>query len=125
MRIAPRRDGYALVLVVLFSALLLALLAVAYRQTAALYRTATGQAQRVIRDTGTTQALARGIRLLETGSPPSDPYRCATIVNTPTGPRSYTVTFASEGSNAFALQAAPTSAGDNPPSMPTVFLPTH
>lgn len=122
MRSRHGRGGYALTLVVLFCTIFLALLAVAFRQTAALVRTASGEAQRVIRDTGSTQALARGLRLLETGNPPTDPYQCATIVNTATGPCSYTVTFTSAGQNAYTVQAAPTAAGDSVPTMPSVFV---
>ena len=73
------------------------------------------------RDEGSIQALARGLALLETGFPPSDPYMGGVIINTSTGPRSFTVTFASEGGNNWSVLSTPTAANENPPTMPSTF----
>lgn len=123
MRPGSQRGGYAMALALLFIVLFFGLWGVAYRQTAAALRAASAQSQRVVRDEGSTQALARGLTLLETGQPPSDPYACLTVVTTSSGPRPYTVTYTSEGPNAWAIHAAPAPPGDTAPAMPTVFPP--
>jgi hypothetical protein len=118
----PRR-GYALVMVLTFVVLFLAMLGVAYRQTASVLRVETVRAQQAERDEGSVNAVARGLALLETGLPPSDPYVCGVTVNTTTGPRSYTVTFCSVGAANWSIQSAPTQPGELPPPMPSAFFP--
>lgn len=78
-----RRRGYALLLVLLFNVLFLMLLGVAFRQMASALRVATINKEQVQRDGGVTCALARAMRMLETGRPPlgSDSYyQCYTTV---------------------------------------------
>jgi len=112
-----------MVIVLVFILLFLSLWGVAYRQTAAALRAESVEVNRVERDEGSTQAVARGLALLETGLPPSNPYVCGITVTTPTGPRAFTVTFTPEGSNNWSVQAAPTAAGTSPPPMPSTFGP--
>ena len=123
MRPTPPRRGYAMLLVVVFMVLFFALWSVAYHQMAADLRFEAVQAQRVLRDEGSTQALAQALALLETGLPPSQPYACGVTVNTSTGPRSFAVTFSLEGPNQWSVQAAPLQLGENPPPMPVTFAP--
>ena len=117
------RRGYALMLTMFFSLLFLSLLGVAWRGTASALR---GQSIREIqtrRDEGTIPALARAMRLLETGPPPSDPYVCGLTLDTSDGPRSFTVTFSGEGENSWAVHAAATVPGNDPTPMPDTFAP--
>lgn len=110
-------------LTMLFCLLFLSLLGVAWRGTASVLR---GQSIREIqtrRDEGTIPALARAMKLLETGPPPSDPYVCGLTLDTSDGPRSFTVTFSGEGENRWAVHAAATASGDNPTPMPDTFAP--
>jgi hypothetical protein len=119
---SPRR-GYALMLVLVFVVLFLAVLGVAYRQTASVLRVETVRARQAQRDQGGVVAVARGLALLETGLPPSDPYVCAVTVSTSAGPSTYTVTFASEGPGAWSVRATPAGPGDPSPPMPSMFAP--
>ena len=123
MRQTAPRQGYATVLVLLFMVLFFSLWSVAYRHTAAALRFETVQAQRLTRDQGCSQALARALALLETDEPPSSPYVCGLTVNTLAGPQSITVTFTSDGSHLWSVNASPTAAGISPPPMPVTFIP--
>ncbi len=119
----PRRPAYAMLLVLAFVLLFLALLGVAYRQMASALRVETVRSQQGVRDQGSIHALALALTLLETGQPPTSPYVCAVSVTTPAGQRSYTVTYTSQGGTDWLVSVAPTAAGDEPPPMPTIFLP--
>ena len=122
-RARKRRFGYAMMLVLVFLVLFLALWSLAYQQMAAALRADTARALQIRRDEGSIPALARGLALLETGYPPSNPYICGVIINTSAGPRSFTVTFASAGDSIWSVQSTPTAVNDNPPTMPSTFGP--
>ena len=81
-----------MVLVLVFLALVMAAFSMSQRHIAAALRIETVRTLPSQRDEGGLQALAHGLALLETGSPPSDPYVCAVTMNTSTGPRTFTVT---------------------------------
>jgi hypothetical protein len=124
MRIRTPRRGYALLLVLVLVVLFSALWGVAYRQIAAAVRVEAVNVQQTQRDQGSTEAVAMGLTLLETGAPPLPwPYSCAVTLNTPAGPISYTVTFTSEGPSQWAVSAFPTAVGQSPPPMPATFGP--
>jgi hypothetical protein len=78
-RLSDRR-GYALVIVVLFNVLFLALLGVAWRRMASVIRVATIRTEQTLCDEGSLSVLAKSMRLLETGLPPSSPYERGAIV---------------------------------------------
>jgi hypothetical protein len=91
-------------------------------------RMETARTLQIQRDEGCIQAVGRGLDLLETGFPPTDPYVCGVTVDTSTGPRSFTVTFGQEGTDAegkprWSLRAVPTGPFDTPPPMPPRFTP--
>jgi len=117
----PRR-GFALVLVLIVIVLLASLTAVVYRTTASTLRMETIKTIQTDRD-GSLHAIARGIALLETGTPPTDPFIGAAIIQTVRGPRSFTVTFTSHGPDGWSLYAAPTASDENPPPLPQTFAP--
>ncbi len=116
----PRR-GYAMVLVLVFIALMLSIYSVAYRHVAAALRIEHARTLQRQRDEGSVEALGRGLALLETGLPPSDPYVCGTTVSTSTGARAFTVSFAAEAANTWSVQARPTLPPEDPPPMPPSF----
>lgn len=118
----PRR-GFAMMLVLVFIILFMAMLGVACRQTASALRIESVSLVQKQRDEGSLHAVAKGLALLETGIPPTDPYVCAVDITTSTGTRSYTVTFTAEATNNWSINAKPTDAGDTPLPMPTVFTP--
>jgi hypothetical protein len=121
MKATATRPGYAMMLVLVFLMLFLSLLSLAYRQMGAALRAEAARARQARRDEGSIQALARGLALLETGFPASDPYVCAVIINTSAGANSFTVTFASEGGNNWSVHSAPTAPNENPSPMPSTF----
>lgn len=121
MRRRVARGGYTTVLALVFIVLLLCLWGVAYRQIAAALRMETVQANRVQRDQGATLALAQALKLLETGTPPTTPYSGGVTITNSSGSQSFTVTFTQEGSNAWAVQATTTPAGQSPTPLPSTF----
>ena len=123
MQRKTRRGGYAMLLVVGFLILFLALLGVAYSELAAAVRAQTVCALQIQRDEGSIHALAKGLALLETGLPPSNPYACGVTINTSTGPSSFTVIFTSTGTSSWSVNCVPTAPNDNPPPMPSTFAP--
>jgi hypothetical protein len=112
-----------MVMVLLFLLLVFSIMAVAWRQLESALRAEAARALQVQRDEGSVAALAQGLALLETGSPPSSPYTCGTSIATSTGTVSFTVTFTSQGNSVWSVQSAPTAEGDNPPAMPSSFGP--
>lgn len=123
MKLHRERAGYAMLLVLLFLVLMFSLMALAYGQLGAALRLETARAQQTQRDEGSLQALAKGLALLETGLPPTDPYVCGVVVTTSTGTSSFTVTFTSEGGNNWSVHSAPTVVSENPQPMPSSFAP--
>jgi len=121
---SPSRPGYAMMLVVVFILLFLALLGVTYRQIGAAVRIESTRVLQVKRDEGSVHAVARGLALLETGLPPYNPYTGAVTITTSTGARSFTVTFTQEGSSNWSVYATPTPAGTSPPLLPSTFVPS-
>jgi len=122
MRNMPRcRRGYALALVLVFVLLFLSLLGVAYRHLAASLRVESACVAQAQRDEGAVRAAARAVTLLETGLPPTSPYVGGLTLNTPAGPRSYTITFTAEGGNNWSIQVTPTPSGQSVPSLPITF----
>ena len=110
-----------MVLVLVFIALMLCFYSVAYRHVAAALRVETARTLQRQRDEGSIHAVARGVTLLETGLPPSNPYVCKATIGTPPDERSFTVTFTSEEEGIWSVHAAPTQWPDDPEPMPACF----
>ncbi len=123
MKMNRTQGGYAMMLVLVFIVLFLSLCSLAYRHSAAALRVESARSLQIQRDEGSIHALARALALLETGAPPSDPYVCGVTIDTSTGPRSFTVTFASEGTNNWSVRSAATEPNENPQPMPSSFAP--
>jgi hypothetical protein len=119
-----RRQGYAMLLVLAFLVFMFSLLGLAYRPLGSLLRAETLRVHQVTRDEGSIRALAKGLALLETGYPSTNPYVCGTSIVTSSGTRAFTVTFAELGGNHWSVRAAPTADGENPQAMPTAFSST-
>ena len=126
MKTRPTRRGYAMVLVLVFIATLLCLYSVAYRHVAAALRIEKARVLQRDRDEGRIHALARGLRLLETGLPPSDPdpYTRYVTIETSTERSTWIVTFTRESAeeNIWLVAAKPTGPfEDLPLEMPPTF----
>jgi hypothetical protein len=65
----PSRRGYALVLVIVFNVLFLAIIGVAWRQMSSAIRTFSVRTDRIQQEQGALQALAHALRALEIGYP--------------------------------------------------------
>ncbi len=119
------RRGYAMMLVLVFIALVLSFFSLSYRHLATALRVETTRTLTKQRDEGSIHALAAGLARLETGLPPSNPnpYTCRISIETSTGLCSFTVTFTrEEGANEiWWVQARPTEPFEDPEPMPETF----
>lgn len=123
MKRLNQRRGFAMMLVLVFIVLFMAMLGIACRQTASALRIETVRMAQIERDQGSVHAVARGLALLETGFPPTNPYSCAVEISTSIGLRSFTVTFASEVDGNWLVKSTPTLEGELLDPMPSMFLP--
>ena len=124
-----RRAGYALLLVIGFNVLLLAVWSVAYRSVGAAFRVEMTRSLRRTRDDGTMTAMGLGVALLQTGTPtnpdksallPGETYVCYVQLETPTGLRWFAVAYTSALAGLWTVRAyAVDSAGI--PTMPNSF----
>jgi hypothetical protein len=121
MKRAIKRPGYAMLLVLVFLIMMTSLLALAYGELASVLHIEMVRTQQIQRDSGSTQAVASALALLETGFPPTSPYTCDVTINTSTGASSFTVIFTSQGGNIWSVNSAPSVSGDGNPPMPTTF----
>lgn len=121
MTSSSNRPGFALMLVLVFIVLFLGLLGIALRQTAAALRIETIRTLQIQRDEGSVHAVARGIALLESGLPPSNPYVCTVEILTSRGVRPFTVTFASEVEGNWTVNSVPAVDGEAYDPMPVMF----
>jgi hypothetical protein len=113
--LSPRR-GYSLMLAMVFNVLMLGLLSLAYRQLGSALRIESTRTLQIQRDEGRLRAAARALALLETGTPPTDPYIRLVEVDTSQGPSNFLIMITSEGGGRYSVQAA--AAGPNDPTTP-------
>jgi hypothetical protein len=112
--IPPRsnRRGYALMLVIVFVALFLTMLGLAWRQTSSLLRVETIRAIQSRRDRGCLLAAVRGIHYLEKCQAEAAVPEAAQAYYIDGFPNTFTVTFtleaASGGSKTWSVTAKPT-----------------
>ncbi len=115
------RRGFALLLVMIFVVLFLAVLGVAWRRMASALRIASVRTVQTQRDQGSTVAMALAMHLLETGVPPGSPYACGVTIPTSTGLRCYTVTFTAVGETGWTVDVEVTQPNVTPQPMPNTF----
>lgn len=87
----PPRRGYALLMVLVFVMLFLAMLGVAWRQIGAVLCIEAVRAKQVSLDQCSLRAVAKGLRLLETGLPSENEVSYSTTIDE--GSQWYKVTF--------------------------------
>lgn len=114
------RRGYAMVVVLVFLAVMLSMLAVSQRRLGSVLRVESSFVAAEARG-NREQAMGKALDALWTGTPPSDPYVCATIVQTSMGPKSYTITFEKDDGDHYQVRVEPTAPGDYPPPLPSSF----
>ncbi|MFV2069235.1 MAG: hypothetical protein ACC645_19900 [Pirellulales bacterium] len=116
------RRGCALMTVSVFLVLMLAMTGVVHRHLSSTLRIAQARVQTEQRDEALIHALAKALELIETGTPPSDPYVCGTTIDTSQGLESITVTYGNEIGGIWSVHAAPTGPDENPQPMPASFV---
>ena len=121
-KVPPRsaRRGYAMVVVLVFLAVMLSMLAVTQRRLGSVLRVESRFVEAEARG-DRKRAMGKALDVLWTGRPPSDPYVCATVVETSVGPISYTITYDQKGGSHYEVRVEPTAPGDDPPPLPAKF----
>jgi hypothetical protein len=117
------RRGYALVIVIAFMTLLFSLSALVYSHLGAALRVELVQSAQKVRDEGAMHALAQALALLQTGTPPSNPYEGGVTIETSAGTRAFTVTMSSDDGLQWTIHVALTPDGESPEPMPSAFSP--
>ncbi len=125
MRRASRycRHGFALMTVLFFLAFAFGAWAIFYHSSASALRLQEARAMRDTRTTWTAPAIAAGLRLLQTGNPPSDPYSCKVTIASDSETHYILLTFDQITLGRYTLTASPTTADDPTHSAPSTFLP--
>lgn len=116
----PRRTGYALLVVLLFLAVLLSMLGLTQRHLASALSIESVRRHSQQRDSGSVYAAALAVELLETGLPPESPYSCGVTMSTVTGPRTYAVIFV-QGTAVWTVTVRPAEAFEVLDPMPASF----
>lgn len=104
----PRR-GYSMMLVVLFLIIMMSMIGATYRQVGSVLRIEAAHTRQILRDEGALLAAARGVKMLEDGPPPTNPYVVNLGITTSAGSRTYQLTFTSDpsGTNRWTLEVIP------------------
>ncbi len=120
-----RRSGFALILVMAQLTLLFSCWSIANRHTGAILQLENALANRIQRDEGSLMAVARGLALLETGTPPSSPIAYSLTLTSPRGDVTYLVTFTEQTSTNWQVAAARLQTIDTPEgTLPLTFSST-
>ena len=118
---AARRRAVALPAVLLFLTVAFGAWAVLYRGSASVLRVEQARTLRESRNTWTAPAMAAALRLLETGTPPADPYACKLTLTQQGQTRYFRLSFESIGIVRWTVTAAPTDTDDLAPDAPSTF----
>ena len=114
------RRGYAMVVVLVFLALMLSMLAVSQRRLGSVLRVESRFVDAESRG-DRLRAMGRALDVLWSGRPPTDPFVCATMIETSAGPQSFTITYDEKGGKHWRVRVEPTAPGDDPPPLPSSF----
>src|SRR5690349_10893495 len=89
----PSSCGYVLPAVILFLTIAFGIWAVVFRSCASVLRVEQARSHRATRTQWSMPATAAGLRLLETGNPPTSPYDCKLAVTQDSETRYFHLTF--------------------------------
>ncbi len=115
------RRGYAMLTVLFFIALMMIMVALNQRRLSSILRVEEQRLASSDFHEGTGQATGMALDLLETGTPPSNPYVCSVDIETSSGTENFTVTFVSNAPNTWDVHVEPSSDSILPPPMPPFF----
>jgi hypothetical protein len=112
-----------MMLVIILNLVLLTILGVAFRQMNSSVNIETTRLQQLQRDTGSVQALAVALSLLETGLPPAKSFTGGLTLPTASGPQTYVITFSLVGTTgtAYSVTAAPLQDNQVVQALPSTF----
>ena len=113
--------GYALPAVLLFLLFAFSAWAVFFRSSGSSLRVEQARVLRASRDTFSAPAMADGLRLLETGSPPSDPYACKVTLTQDGVTKYFLLNYEKIGPTRWTLSCTATDADDLHPDKPATF----
>jgi hypothetical protein len=109
-----------MIVVLVFLALMLSMLAVSQRRLSSVLRIESRFVEAEARG-DRMRAMGRALDVLWTGPPPSDPYVCSTIIETSAGPKSFTISYDQKSGKHWKVLVEPTAPGDDPPPLPASF----
>ncbi len=115
------KHGYAMLIVLVFFALVMTMATVSQRQISSALHIERARDHVRNRDEGCTFAVALGLDLLETGLPSTSPYVCGVTLDTSLGTRSFTITFTDQADGTWTVEGRPTLSAENPTPMPVSF----
>ncbi len=115
------RRGYAMVTVLVFLATMMVLVAINQRHLSSILRVEEQRQATSDFHEGTGRATALALELLESGTPPGNPYVCSVDIETSAGTKNFTVTFVWNGPNTWSVHVEPSSDIISPPPMPPSF----
>jgi hypothetical protein len=120
-RFRRRRSGYAMLAVLVFLAVSLIFIGVGQRRISSQLQLERARIEVEDFNEGPAQAMAKALKLLETGVPATTPYECGVSLSTSAGVRLFSVRFTQSGTNQWSVQVAPIETMGSLPSMPAVF----
>ena len=112
-----QRRGYAMVLVLVFLAVMMAFVAVGQRHVNSMLRIEQANFDAEMRG-DRRRALGQALQVLQTGPPPTDPFICSTTLDTSYGPQSFKITYRYKGGSDWIVRAE---LGSHPTLLPDSF----
>ena len=120
-RHARRRGGYVLPAAMLFLTVAFGMWAVLHRSAATVIRFEQARTLREGRNVFAAPAIAAGLRLLETGDPPADPYECKLPITVDGQTRYFHLAYEQVAVGQWTLSATPTTVDDLTIDAPATF----
>jgi hypothetical protein len=120
-RVRHLRDGYALPATLLFLVFAFAAWSVLFRSSTSLLRIEQARVVRETRDLWTAPAMAEGLRLLQTGMSPSDPYSCKLELMRDGETKYILLNYERISTNRWTVSATPTDSEDPAIDAPVTF----
>jgi hypothetical protein len=116
-----RPRGYVLPAAMLFLAIAFGMWAILHRSAATAIRFEQARVLRHGRNAFAAPAIAAGLRLLETGDPPGDPYACKLPITVDDQTRYFRLTYEQVSSGRWTVHAMPTTVDDAADDAPASF----
>jgi Fibronectin type III domain len=120
LRVARR--GYALPAVLLFVLFAFGAWAVLFHSCGSVLRVEEARTLRQSRAYWSAPAMAQGLRLLQTGDPPADPYACKLALTQDGQTKYFRLTYAKIAPIRWTVTASITDADDTNPDAPATFM---